>query len=285
MLVSAMLGLCASILQHSRDVSSEPPIGALPSSIPAEPMVPESTGLEVHGNVLGMGGSCKSTPNSKVCLASCARMQNGSVIIVNESACHFPRIKGTGIGWVRNEFQWVNIERQPGRYDFSLYDAQIQALKDDGIKVLVILGGCGGCDNPLYNVSTTFGRQGFVNYTKTVASHLEELYPGGIALELWNEPVNSWQYPREATLQPPNDASLPPFNALAQSVGIALSKLPRKTPLFAPGAWPHWGFLEGFINSSALEHLAGFSVHPCKYDSVLVSTLRSRMNNSIMQNH
>ena len=49
-------------------------------------------------------------------------------------------------------------------YDFALYDAQILALKRDGIKVLIILGGCGGCDNPLYNVSTAEGRQGFANY-------------------------------------------------------------------------------------------------------------------------
>ena len=149
-------------------------------------------------------------------------------------------------------------------YEFALYDAQILALKRDGIKVLIILGGCGGCDNPLYNVSTAEGRQGFANYAVAVSRHYEDLYPGGVALELWNEPVNSWRYPRESTLQPPNDADLPLFNLLAESVGSALGKLPGQTALVAPGAWPHFGFLEGFINSSAMEHISGFSVHPCE---------------------
>ena len=70
------------------------------SILPAVATVPDSMGVEVHGNVLGL-------PN-------CAKQQNGSIVVVNESACHFPRLKDTGVGWVRNEFEWIIVEGRKG---------------------------------------------------------------------------------------------------------------------------------------------------------------------------
>jgi hypothetical protein len=58
------------------------------------------------------------------------------------------------------------------------------------IKVLFILG-CGAtCDNKLYDGGrsphTADGRAGFANFTVAAAKHYAELYPGGVAFELWN---------------------------------------------------------------------------------------------------
>ena len=88
--------------------------------------------------------------------------------------CHYPMVNASGVGWVRNQLHWSHVETRRGEYSFSLpnvtadtgvgpedYDAFVLGMKADGIKVLMILGGCGpDCSNPLYpSVATPPGRE------------------------------------------------------------------------------------------------------------------------------
>ena len=88
--------------------------------------------------------------------------------------CHYPMVNSSGVGWVRNQLHWSHVETRRGEYNFSLpnvtadtgvgpedYDAFVLGMKADGIKVLMILGGCGpDCSNPLYpSVATPPGRE------------------------------------------------------------------------------------------------------------------------------
>lgn len=47
--------------------------------------------------------------------------------------------QGAGIGIIRQTFDWSQIERSRGRYDFSVYDAYVAAAASHGIKVLPVL--------------------------------------------------------------------------------------------------------------------------------------------------
>jgi len=44
-----------------------------------------------------------------------------------------------GVGWVRLDFLWSDIEPREGKFDFAKYDGIVQLLKSRGIHVLGIL--------------------------------------------------------------------------------------------------------------------------------------------------
>jgi hypothetical protein len=47
----------------------------------------------------------------------------------------------TGVGWVRNELEWVNIEATRGHYAWGVHDGAVLGWKRQGIKVLFISHG------------------------------------------------------------------------------------------------------------------------------------------------
>jgi hypothetical protein len=51
------------------------------------------------------------------------------------------RLRSTGAGIVRQTFDWGRIERTPGRYDLSFYDAYVAALAKRQLRLLPILFG------------------------------------------------------------------------------------------------------------------------------------------------
>ena len=176
---------------------------------------------------------------------------------------------------MRNELAWGNIESVKGVYRWNLttafldmgpldYDGFTLGMRRDNVKVLWILGGCGPpCNNPLYSaVDTLEGRAAFAAFAVAAALHFEQLYPGGVALELWNEPLmGSWKADTNRSAGPHQE--LPRFNDLAIAVGQAMQAHAPDTPLMAPGAFPGFsGFMQSFASSGALRYLDAVSVHP-----------------------
>jgi hypothetical protein len=49
------------------------------------------------------------------------------------------RVRATGVGIVRQTFDWARIERAPGRYDLSFYDTYVAALARRHLRLLPIL--------------------------------------------------------------------------------------------------------------------------------------------------
>lgn len=206
--------------------------------------------------------------------------QSASHPHVPSAPCHYPMLNSTGVGWVRNQLHWSHIETTRSAYNFSLqtttadtsvgpedYDSFVLGMKADGVKVLFILGGCGpDCANPLYpGVETPQGRAAFTRFAVAAAQHFDSLYPGGVAYELWNEPLmGSWA--KDTNTTPGYNKPVPLFNSLALAVGSGLqgAKLPTPPALLAPGAtlMSNDAFLSDFAQSGVLRYLAGFSVHP-----------------------
>lgn len=94
-----------------------------------------------------------------------------------------------GVGWIRLDFLWGDIEPKEGNFDFAKYDRIVELLRNKGIHILGILhystdwaSACGQWNCPPKDNKV------FVNY----ASKVIERYKGQIKhWELWNEPDSS----------------------------------------------------------------------------------------------
>ena len=94
-----------------------------------------------------------------------------------------------GVGWIRLDFLWGDIEPKEGNFDFAKYDCIVELLRSKGIHILGILhystdwaSACGQWNCPPKDNKV------FVNY----ASKVIERYKGQIKhWELWNEPDSS----------------------------------------------------------------------------------------------
>ncbi len=99
-----------------------------------------------------------------------------------------------GVGWVRVDFLWGDIEPEEGKFDFSKYDCIVRLLRSKGIHILGILhystdwaSQCGEWNCPPKDNKL------FINYTSKVIRRYKEQVK---YWELWNEP-DSYTYWKE----------------------------------------------------------------------------------------
>ncbi len=91
-----------------------------------------------------------------------------------------------GVGWVRLDFLWADIEAEQDKFDFAKYDCIVRLLKDKGMHILGILhystdwaSACGNWNCPPRENKI------FIKY----ASRVIQRYKGQVKhWELWNEP-------------------------------------------------------------------------------------------------
>lgn len=91
-----------------------------------------------------------------------------------------------GVGWVRVDFLWSDIEPQEGKFDFAKYDGIVQLLKDRGMHILGILhystdwaSACGKWNCPPKE------NRFFIKYATRVIQRYKDQVK---YWELWNEP-------------------------------------------------------------------------------------------------
>ena len=156
-----------------------------------------------------------------------------------------------GFRFVRMDFAWQSVEREPGRYDFAPYDQLTAALARRGVRALYILD----YSHPRYeaaqSVRTAEGRQAFARFAAAAAAR----YRGqGVIWELWNEPnIGFWQP------QP----SVDDYMALAHAVFPALRQADPGAVCVAPAsAGVPLDFLEACFQRGLLELVDAVSVHP-----------------------
>jgi hypothetical protein len=95
-----------------------------------------------------------------------------------------------GAGWARVDFHWVTMEPTKGTYDWSHFDAVVDAANARGIKILGVIGFTPGWARP----STCTGSdkcapanpQDYGNFVKVAVAHYAA--KGVHTWELWNEP-------------------------------------------------------------------------------------------------
>jgi hypothetical protein len=157
-----------------------------------------------------------------------------------------------GFRWVRMDLKWEATEKEPGRYDFSTYDALIKALEPYNIHALFILD----YGNPLYDNGAPprneVTRQAFARWAVAAAKH----FGGRGALwEVYNEPNHSMFWPPEPR---PEE-----YVALALAVGRAFRESVPGEKLIGPATSEiDFEFLERCFQGGLLEYWAAVSIHP-----------------------
>ena len=98
-------------------------------------------------------------------------------------------VQGAGIGWIRDEVYWSEVEKEKGVFRFPpAYERYLKAARGRGIEVLLILD----FSNPLYTGSDKRApandaeRQAFARYCREVVQRCRPL--GVRHYEIWNEP-------------------------------------------------------------------------------------------------
>jgi hypothetical protein len=88
-----------------------------------------------------------------------------------------------GIGMVRMDFIWLDIEPEKGHFDFSKYDRILKALAAQNIKVLGILEYNPAWRNAAWNAAPV--EDDYVAYARATVHHFKKRVK---YWEIWNEP-------------------------------------------------------------------------------------------------
>ena len=108
-------------------------------------------------------------------------------------------MKEAGIGWVRMDFLWADIEPEAGSFNFKKYDKIVKILKENNINILGLLNysvdWAASCREwncpPEYNSL-------FVKYAKEVISRYKDKIK---YWEVWNEPDSATYWSKQDGLK------------------------------------------------------------------------------------
>ena len=156
-----------------------------------------------------------------------------------------------GFKWIRMDFNWAGIEKQPGIYDFSAYDRLMKALEPHHIRALFILD----YSNKLYDnglsPQSEEGRQAFARWAAAAVRHFRGQ---GILWEMYNEPNISFWKPHPDVSQ---------YTPLALAVGKAIRQAEPSEVYIGPAVSTFdFNFLEACFKAGLLEYWSAVSLHP-----------------------
>jgi hypothetical protein len=159
-----------------------------------------------------------------------------------------------GVVWMRRTFDWESIEAEPEGWDFTEWDAYVEAGKGAGKKILATLA---------YDVGWIYGEKKprrhikpeaipyFLRYVETVVRR----YRGKIdAFEIWNEPNNPFYFWKG----PDRD-----FFELSRAAARRIKEIDPAVTVVAGSYWlvPE-RFIRGMFESGAMENVDALSFHP-----------------------
>jgi polysaccharide biosynthesis protein PslG len=184
-----------------------------------------------------------------------------------------------GFRIVRLDLTWEQIETAPGRYDWSYFDGVMAALRQHGMRPLLILD----YGNPVYSKRVAIDGadakaapraaapasdrevDAFVNFAAQAVRHFRADNP---IWEIWNEPEHAHMWP------PKSDATQ--FLRLATRTCEAMRRVDPALTIYAPGAAkvptdadPAPAFLRAVVASKLPACLSGLSAHPYAWVNAL----------------
>ncbi len=182
-----------------------------------------------------------------------------------------------GVGWVRRDLYWKEIETSKGVYNFSSYDTLINALHTAGLRIVMVLD----YNNPLYDngnsPQSAPGRAAFAHFAAAAAQR----YAGKVTVwEMYNEPNNVFWTPAPNVNQYialANETTAAIHSALpgAIVVGPALAgPLLHDEPLLPKS----YGFLNQVLALSTAAHgWSAITVHPYRSPSQTPETVSANL--------
>jgi hypothetical protein len=168
-----------------------------------------------------------------------------------------PKITQAGIGVIRDEIKWDQVEREKGTYVIpDVAQEWLNHCEQAGVKVLLLL--CYG--NPLYE--NPLDPNGFAAYARYLAQELGDrnLLQG---YEIWNEPTNFHFYPTYGGKWSGEEPSLwrEKFSELVLKASTAIREVDPHTPILVNPGDPQAAHMLRH-HSAAFEHINGISTHP-----------------------
>jgi hypothetical protein len=172
---------------------------------------------------------------------SCSRDLEKSISLMQEA----------GVGWVRFDFLWGDIEPQEGKFDFAKYDGIVKLLRSKGIHILGILhysadwaSACGQ-----WNCSPKDNKV-FVNY----ASKVIERYKDQVKYwELWNEPDSATYWK--------NQDGLKSYCVLLKDVYIAAKQIDPECKILNGGIANGLASINHLYDNGAKDYFDILNIH------------------------
>ena len=197
---------------------------------------------------------------------------------VDQLSTQIATLQQLGVGWVRRDLYWKEIETSKGVYNFSEYDTLIQALHIAGLRIVMVLD----YNNPLYDngnsPQSAQGRAAFAHFAVAVAQR----YSGKVTVwEIYNEPNNAFWTPA------PNVSE---YIALANETTAAIHRVLPAAIVVGPalaGPLLHdepmlpktYGYLNQVLASSTAVHgWSAITVHPYRSPSQTPETVTANLN-------
>lgn len=157
---------------------------ATPSPTPS-PSPPPATPPPNHPAVLG--STARTGPNLAFGIAG-----NMASLSSAELAARLDGIAALGVGWVRYDIEWSNIEASQGQFNWSDYDREVQAVSRHGLQSLAIIdytpAWARRSDCSSSKMCAPADPQAYAAFAAAVVSRYQAY--GLRYFELWNEPNN-----------------------------------------------------------------------------------------------
>ncbi|MBK8190252.1 MAG: cellulase family glycosylhydrolase [Vampirovibrionales bacterium] len=157
-------------------------------------------------------------------------------------------MQAAGVKSARFDVLWSDVEKKPGVFDFSRYDAVVDEMTKRGIKPIIILG----FGNQHYPQEQKASMDGFERYSVATAEHFKDK---GVIWELTNEP-NSGQFWKPG---PSADEYMSMVKSLAPKLRAAD---PSGQIIAGSTAGTDTDFLVKLFQQGLLDQVDAISVHP-----------------------
>ena len=205
-------------------------------------------------------------------------------------------MNSAGVGLVRQVFEWKQVERSPGVYDFSVYDEYVSALAVHGITVLPVLMNTPDfyAKQPGQRFPTPTDNGSLARYAQALIGRYG---PNG---SLWAErpsvpklPIRQWQVWNEPNLGVywgGGKANPRQYVAMLKTVGKAIKAADRRAEVVTAGiapsklsyAMPYLKFIKGMYKARAAKYFDTFALNSYakneKELKKLLTSVRSAMN-------
>ena len=101
----------------------------------------------------------------------------------------YRRMGEIGLGWTRSDFDWRTIQREAGKWDFTMFDNTVGDAEKGNIQILPIL-----CSPPPFAYPAHEHLDQWSGYVRELVKHFGKRLP---VVEVWNEPNISpfWKNP------------------------------------------------------------------------------------------
>jgi hypothetical protein len=157
-----------------------------------------------------------------------------------------------GVSWIAATFYWDRIEHSRGDWNFSGYDAYVDAAKAHGKKVLAVLAYATDWIHPPGKYKRFVPPTEIPLYVEFVAQTVMR-YKGKVdAWQIWNEP--NWTFWKGSNKE---------FFELAKAAAKKVSELDPGTPVLMSGVLRSPGmFVADLLKSGAMQYGSQASFHP-----------------------